>query len=690
MGTQAKQLAIKWMEWGPEVFKNARQTNRLILLDSGASWCHWCHVMDRVTYEDPEVIEVVNNKYVPVRIDRDRQSEVDAMFQRSPALVTGQEVGGWPLTAVLTPKGQLLYKSTFLPPRADSQYGASTGLVEILMRIDAYWRDNREEIDLAAHQLQHATEEHQRRMFQQPGELSDELILRIVNGIKQTHDQEHGGFGRSPKFFNATCIELLLCQGWAGDPDAMEMAISTLDAIACGGVYDQIGGGFHRYSVDEKWRLPHFEKMAYDNAAMLALYANAYALSGRDDFARIATETIEFIASTLGGRGGSIGFYASQDADATVDDDGDYFTWTLDEIRASAGEDADAAIAWFDIDATGDIPHRPGRNVPAVTRGIDEIAAALDMPIDTLASSVEAARIKLRNARLKRKAPNVDTTIFADVNGMMIDALLTAWRRLDNDQARKMALTKLDRMLATMRDDRGVFAHYAVDDRLEGLGLLSDQAWMGRALVNAYTATGNGEYLAAALQVAKFVLANLRASDGSFVSSPIKTSQSPHEIPPGRSWDDAPARSPSSVAAQMLTDLAMLTGNFEFNDTAQRALESFAGGVDPNWGLFLGGYGMSLDRLLHGPRTVWIVTPLEDGVTLELARTAQRAFIPNSIVMVLNTAAPTQKEIASRVGHLGLSDPAAFVCEHHRCLPPAHNPDDLAQRLNDLRTPSNS
>ncbi|NLW85242.1 MAG: thioredoxin domain-containing protein [Planctomycetes bacterium] len=685
MGTQIKEAAIQWLDWGQDAFERARNEEKLILLDSGASWCHWCHVMDNVTYQDKEVVEVINEKYVPVRIDRDRLSEVDAMLQRSPSLVGGQEVGGWPLTAVLTPEGNLLYKATFLPPRADANFGMSTGLIEILLQIDSYWRDHREEINMAAQQLQRATDETQRRMFEQPGELSTELIDRIASGIKQTYESQFGGFGRSPKFYNAAALELIMRQAWAGDDEAREMIETSLENIACGGVYDQIGGGFHRYSVDEKWVLPHFEKMAYDNAAMLAVFANAYAMTGREDFGRVAAETIEWIASTLGGRGDSVGFHASQDADTDADDDGDYFTWTLNEIRSAAGEDAGPLIAYYNADAEGDVPNRPGRNVLHAPRGLEEVAAMLEMPIDRLASSVEAGRLKLRAARARRKAPTVDTTVFADVNGMLIDALITAWRRTGIEEARTMALTKLDRMLASMRDASGVFAHYVLDGNLESVGLLSDQAWMGRALVTAYTATGNGEYLASALQVAKHILGKLRADDGSFVSSTMRASQSPEYVPAVRSWDDAPVRSPSSVAACMLMDLSVLTGNLEFNEAGQRALESFAGGVDPNWGLFLGGYAMALDRLLEGPRTIWIVAPREDGATLELERAADRAFVPNVITMVLNTSAPTQKEIALRVAQKARDNPVAYICRRGGCLTPAHDADELRSRLKDLR-----
>ncbi|MFB3894060.1 MAG: thioredoxin domain-containing protein, partial [Phycisphaerae bacterium] len=515
--TAGRCVAIRWMAWGPEALARAAKEDKLILVDSGATWCHWCHVMDRMTYEDEEVAALVNERFIPVRIDRDKLAEIDARLQRSPAIVDSQ-AGGWPLTAVLTPDGHILFKATFLPPRAGGEFGASVGLIDLLNRLDAAWRANRDKIADAGRQLAAAYAAQEAQVFGRAGDVSPALLQRIVTAIKAQYDPSHGGFGAAPKFYNAPAVETLLAAAWSGDRSAMEMAAHTLEMIARGGVHDQVGGGFHRYSVDERWHVPHFEKMAYDNAGLLAIYANASALAGRDDFAAVARRTIAWIDRTLLDPQRR-GFYASQDADVGLDDDGDYFTWTLAEVRQAAGADADAAIYYYDVTSDGDMHGRPGRNVLHATKTIAQAARLLNRNEDDLAAAIERARLRMLQARDARTAPVVDKTIFADLNGMMIDAYLTAHERLGDTAARDTAIAVLDNLLTDLRDDRGVFAHWRSEGGPQRVGMLSDQAWMAKALVHAFALTSQGRYLDAAVKVCDHVLANLIAPDGAPLST---------------------------------------------------------------------------------------------------------------------------------------------------------------------------
>ncbi len=338
MGEVAIGAHIEWMEWGPEAFDRARREDKLILLDSGATWCHWCHVMDRRTYDDPEAAALISARFIPVRIDRDRLPDVDARFQHDQPLIASQG-GGWPLTAVVTPEGRTLFKATFLPPRTDPHFAGGPGLIELLTYLDSYWRQHRQEVQAASEELECESAEHPAQAFAAPGKVSMEQVEIVLAGLRDAYDNAHGGFGSAPKFYLPAALELLAARSWTGDSSAREMFVRTLEAAARGGVYDQLGGGFHRYSVDERWHVPHFEKMAYDNAALLGLYADAYALTGREAFRRVAGQTAEWMSDTLADPRGR-GFYASQDADASSDDDGDYYTWTAAEIRMLLGNDA--------------------------------------------------------------------------------------------------------------------------------------------------------------------------------------------------------------------------------------------------------------------------------------------------------------------------------------------------------------
>jgi hypothetical protein len=619
-----------------------------------------------------------------VRIDRDRLPHVDAKYQRAAPLVRSQG-GGWPLTVLITPEGHTLFKATFLPPRPSGRYGARMGLIDVLERLDALWRENRDKINRAAEEMRGRAGEPD-RAFARPGEPRAETIDQLVQGLLRAHDETHGGFGQAPKFFHAPALELLLARAWAGDDGACEALTRTLDAMAGGGVYDHVGGGWHRYSVDARWHVPHFEKMAYDNAPLLALYANAYARTGNDQYKRVARETLAWIARELAAPEGK-GFYASQDADVGLDDDGDYFTWTPQEFHEAVGDDANIAAEYYAIDESGDVHGRPGRNVLHAPKTAAQVAGLLDVSESEVRLAVEGARNKLAAARAERTAPAVDETVFADLNGMLIDAHLTAYERLGEKQARDAALAALDHVLAELRDDRGVFAHYAEGGERKSPGLLADQAWMLRALVHAYGVTLESQYLEAARAAADYILSDLTADDGGFFSAPAPEADDPAAVAPRRSWEDSPSRSPASVAAEALVSLGHLTDEDRYLGAGRKAVESFAGGASADMALFVSGFGLALDQVLNGPRTVRVVGPDGDDATGELTKAARRAYVPSCLVLTIDFSAQAQAGLLSTLGYEADDQPVAYVCRGAACLAPAHTPEELLDRLDDLRSP---
>ena len=665
----APPVHIQWQDWSPEIFQQAGESDRLILLDIGATWCHWCHVMDRVTYEDPEVIALLNDRFVPVRVDRDRRPLLDRAMQQRPPLL-GSDRGGWPLTVLLTPSGQILFKATFLPPRADGEYGAQAGLIDILTQLDTLWRDQRPDLQERLDALDEAVKQH-RAAPAMPGEPSQETVDAMILGIQKHIDPINGGLAGAPKFFHTPALALLARAGWRGDTSARHDLLWTLRAMARGGIYDQVGGGFHRYSVDDHWHVPHFEKMATDNAALLALYANAYAATGDQTFRRIARGTLGWIQRDMTASSGE--FFSAQDADVGLDDDGDAFTWSVKEVQAALGDDADFAVAAYNIGLDGDMHDRPGRNVLHLSK---DAAPDLQDRLDQLTA-------RLLEVRRQRPQPAIDETVFTDINGAFIDAHLTAWEKLGDEQIRLAALKALDALLDRQRDDRGVFAHFREGDRLVGVGSLSDQAWALRALVHAYAATTDGRYLDAATKVADFVLSDLTDDDGGLLSSPAGAGDDPAAVEPTQSWQDSPDRSAASVAAEQLLLLARLTGESRYAAAARRALAT-APRLDSSYAPFVAGFALALDTSLNGPCSVLIIGPADDPLTAQMSQAARRAYLPGGFVLQLDVAVGSHQRQLELLGYSAADAPIAYVCHGSACLEPAETVEQLDQRLTDL------
>jgi len=331
---------IQWHEWGEEAFATAQRENKPVLLDIGAVWCHWCHVMDRESYDDPEIAQIVNERFVAIKVDRDERPDIDSRYQVAVQALSGQ--GGWPLTAFLTPDGKPYFGGTYFPP--DEHYGRPSFRRVLVSISDAYHEKNGDVTEQA--KLVEGAIAHSESFSAKSGDVSLRVVDEIVQACLKMFDQEHGGFGSAPKFPHPSALDLLIDQyakggtavGTGGDArpstDQIQTVFTTtLEKMARGGVYDQLAGGFHRYSVDERWVVPHFEKMSYDNSELLKNYVHAYQVTGSEFFAEVARDIIRWMDEWLSDRKPG-GFYASQDADISLEDDGDYFTWTVDEAKA--------------------------------------------------------------------------------------------------------------------------------------------------------------------------------------------------------------------------------------------------------------------------------------------------------------------------------------------------------------------
>ena len=512
----ARHQPVRWHAWGTEAFERAAAEDKPILLDIGAVWCHWCHVMDRESYENAAIAAIINEHFVAMKVDRDERPDVDARYQAAVSAISGQ--GGWPLTAFLTPDGRPYFGGTYFPP--DERYGRP-GFGRVLETMAQVWRERRDEaLESAASVM--AAIEHNESFSGRGAELSLELVDKIAGSALSQFDKRNGGFGSQPKFPHPAALDLLLELAMNRDNEqAGEAFVRTLERMARGGVYDQLAGGFHRYSVDERWVVPHFEKMLYDNTELLRNYVHGFQSFVRADFLETAKEIVGWLDSTMTDRARG-GFYASQDADIDLDDDGDYFTWTLDEARAVLdAEELEFASSYWDLGELGDMHHNPAKNVLHVKETLEE-KAELGGGVEALRAVRDRAKAKLLATRSQRPTPFIDCTLYTGWNAMGVSAYLDCARVLRMVSVREFGLLTLNRLLDEAWD--GAENLYHVIAYSDGAapaekiaGTLDDYAFTVHACSDAWLATGNMNFYRVAMKLADAMIARFydgNAGDG--------------------------------------------------------------------------------------------------------------------------------------------------------------------------------
>ena len=666
---------VDWHPWGEEAFARARREDRPILLDIGAVWCHWCHVIDRESYEDPVVAKIINDLFVPVKVDRDERPDVDARYQQAVAAISGQ--GGWPLTAFLTPDGKVFYGGTYFPPK--DAFGRPS-FRRVLTSVAAYYRDEKATATGEAENLHKALA--QGHVHPSPHELTPKLLESAEDQIGGSFDAYHGGFGSAPKFPHTGAMEFLLARYFRSRDDFLRAVIAkTLEGMARGGVCDQLGGGFHRYSADQKWIVPHFEKMAYDNAELLRNYAHAHQLLGTPLFRQTALGILRWMDSTLSDRDRG-GFYASQDADVSLDDDGSYYTWSVMELEAAEGAEETKVLALhYNIGEIGEMREDPERNVLFVDKDVEEIAKILKMPEERVRELLESGRRKMLEARGERPRPFVDTAVYANWNGMCVSAYLDAWRAFGVEGARAFAVKTIDRLLADLYVPGTGFYHQLVDGERRVKGLLDDQVQMLRALVDTYECTGEPRYLAVAEEVATFLRKHFWDAAGGFLDTAeglydgaVVTAVATRRRP----VEDSPTPSSNAVAALAFGRLHHLTGKEEYRGTQEATLQALAGEAERYGGLYCGSFFHALDESLNPLAQAVILGSPGDPATDALWRAAHAVFSPGKTVLLVDPA--TRGYVPETVRAM-LDAPAAkagavaFVCRGLSCAPPTADPD---------------
>jgi uncharacterized protein len=681
---------IQWQEWGPEAFAQAARDNKPVLLDIGAVWCHWCHVMDRESYEDETLAPLINEHFVAVKVDRDERPDVDSRYQAAVQSISGQ--GGWPLTAILTPDGRPFFGGTYFP-RHD-RYGRP-GIERLLLTMSDAWRSKRGEVLESADSIIAAIE-HGEAFAGRSGSLSAAITDKLVHSAIAQFDPHNGGFGAQPKFPHPAALDLLLDAATRkGDAKAREVALVTLTKMADGGIYDHVGGGFHRYSVDERWVVPHFEKMLYDNAGLLANYVHAWQSFPYPVFSTVVRETVAWMDGWLSDRQNG-GFYGSQDADMTLDDDGDYFTWTRGEAaEVLTPDELEVAGQYYDIGDLGDMHHNPAKNVLHVKQAIETLAKELNREPPEVTGLLAAARAKLATARTARPTPYVDRTIYTGWNAMAISAYLQASSILKAPGTRDFATRTLDRILTEAWSEQDGLAHvvaYAEGEpgtRISGVrisGVLDDYALLVHACLDAWERTLELRYFhAAELLAARMQRDFYDPTGGGF----FDTAADPNAIGAltarRKPLQDTPTPAGNPTAAAALLRLEALNGEAKLREVAEDTLEAFAGIVE-HFGLYAGSYGLALERLLTPPQQVVIVG--EDDLADAMETAAREGYSVNKTVLrvpaaVLREGAlpPVLKETLTRLPQLEEKASFAVVCQGTHCLPPVHTVAELRSAM---------
>ena len=677
---------IDWHEWNDAAFARAKSEDKPILLDVGAVWCHWCHVIDRESYENAEIARIINENFVAIKVDRDERPDVDARYQSAISALSGQ--GGWPLTGFLLPDGKPFYGGTYFPP--DDQ-GGRPGFRRVLMAVADSFRNKRADLERAANSLADAVA--QAEIFNGArGKFDAGVVDAQIQSIVKLFDIKNGGFGQSPKFPHSPAIELILERYQeTKEKHLLAIAESTLEKMARGGVYDQLAGGFHRYSVDERWLVPHFEKMSYDNSELLKNYLHAWQLAQNPFLRETAEGIIGWVNEVLSDQHNG-GFYASQDADYCLSDDGDYFTWTLEEVREML-QPAEARIMelHYDVEARGEMHHNPAKNVLWVARDAASIANTLGGDETSIRLTIARAKGKMLEGRLRRITPYIDTTMYVSWNAMFVSAYFQAARTLGGSigkNCRDFALRTMDRMLREAWDEKKGFAHRIGGPQLEGS--LDDQVFSIIALLDAYEMTLNGRYLRAARTTLDYVLECYGDKEsGGFLDRPSNAPPLGGLDVRRKPFQDSPTPGANSAAVIAMIRMHAFTEEERYYAFAEKSLEAFAG-IAPQYGLFAATYGLAALLFSRRPTQVVITGRADDPVAKSLEAAANQVYRLGKSVLRF-TPAPGEgassllenlpEALKKTLPHLPGDKAVAVVCAGQTCLPPTSDPAKLTSLL---------
>jgi uncharacterized protein YyaL (SSP411 family) len=661
---------VDWYPWGAEAFDHARRGDKPILLSVGYSACHWCHVMERESFENDEIATLMNRLFVSIKVDREERPDVDQIYMQAVQSMTGR--GGWPMTVFMTPDGVPFYGGTYFPPVDRHGMPAFPRLLQSIA--DAY-HGRRGEVLEAGRQLVE-TMGQSARLSQSASLLSRDVLTRAYLGLAGEFDERDGGLGQAPKFPQPMTWEAIL-RFWkrTGDARALEMLRHTLTRMARGGLYDQLGGGFHRYSVDGQWLVPHFEKMLYDNAQLGSLYLHGWLATGDPEHRRVVEETLDYVRREMTHPAG--GFYSAQDADSEGVE-GKFFVWSPDEIRAALGDPdlARVALAYWGVD---DGPNFEGHSILFVPREPTAVAQVLGMPQDAMMATIARARQILHAAREKRVHPGLDDKVLASWNGLMLSAFAEAAAVLGRADYLAAAVRNAE-FLATQMVRGGRLRRSWKDGQARITGYLEDHATVGAGLLALYEATFDRRWLDESRRLAEEALRLFWSAERETFFDTGHDQES-LVVRPRNIFDNA-VPSGTSVAIEWLLRLAVVLGEERYEAVALKALRPMAD-LMQRYPSGFGRYLCALDFHLGPVAEVALVwRPGEERGAAPLLDTVFGRYQPNRVVVGAAEGAPGAGGLPLLAERGTLNGrPTAYVCRHYVCQLPVTEPEALARQL---------
>lgn len=666
---------VDWFPWGEEAFRIARETNRPILLSVGYSACHWCHVMERESFENPDIADIMNRYFVNVKVDREERPDVDAIYMTAVQLLTGQ--GGWPMTVFLAPDGKPFYGGTYFPPQ--DMYG-KPGFPRLLYAIAEAWTSRRGELEQQGAEVAKALATESELGSRASGELlTTSMLDTAYSQLAQRFDSTHGGFGGAPKFPQPDTLNFLLkLHARTRRQDPLDMVEKTLHGMALGGMYDQLGGGFHRYSTDATWLAPHFEKMLYDNAQLVQTYARAYQVTRKAFYRGVAEETLEYVLREMTSAEG--GFYSAQDADSEGVE-GKFFVWSEAEVIALLGE-RDAALfsAFYDVTRHGNWEET---NILHVVKDARGVAKQFGLSLEETAAALDGARAKLLAEREKRVKPGLDDKILTAWNGMMLCGFAECYLIFEREDFLQAAIRNADFVLSTLafRDKEGYLRllRTARNGKAKLNGYLEDYACYAEGLLWLYEATGDAKWLNTAAELMESMLTYFWDEEG----GGFFTTSSDHEalVHRPKDWDDNATPSGNSVAMEVMLKLSLLLGRNDYRERTARMLRSLGDVYQKMPYGFARGLSV-LDFYLDSPKEIALLGDLNAPETQALRRVLYETYLPNRVVAFapggesLPVGVPLLEGRTLRDGK-----PTAYVCTNFVCKEPVASAEALRGQL---------
>ncbi|MGD9647672.1 MAG: thioredoxin domain-containing protein [Pirellulales bacterium] len=669
---------VDWYPWGPEALERAKREDKPIFLSIGYSACHWCHVMEHESFENAEIAKQINEQFVPIKVDREERPDLDQIYMNAVQMMTGR--GGWPMSMFLTPDLQPFFGGTYWPPT--SKHGLP-GFDRVLVAVADAWRTRRKEIVEQAGQLTAQLREIG-LAGGAAGDVPDDLVLRAAAELEKSFDPVHGGFGQAPKFPHPMDLRVLL-RAWrrlaAGDErraKLLNVVTHTLDKMAAGGIYDHLGGGFHRYSVDERWLVPHFEKMLYDNALLVPAYLEAFQATGRDEYATVVRETLDYLLREMTDRAG--GIYSTQDADSEGEE-GKFYVWTPAELEQVLGPaPAKAFAAFYDVSAAGNFE---GHNILNRAKSFDEVAKLLGREPGELAAEIDNSRKLLLAARLKRVPPGLDDKVLTGWNALAIEALAMAGAVLAEPRYVDAARRAADFVLTTMRGDDGRLLHSWRAGRARFDAYLDDYAALAAALVTLYEATFDERWIDESVALVETMLENFADVEaGGFFYTADN-----HETLIARTKDaqDSSVPSGNALAATALVRLGKLCGRGDWLDAARGTLACFAR-ILSRAPTASGQMVLAWDELV-GPTPELVFVGGSDSQRAAAVAHLWHHFLPNRALAGRPATTEAQAPALEAIFAGKASDtaePRLYVCQDFACQAPVHGVPAIRQTIEKL------